>query len=88
MVLGITKTNGVLGGKARLKNHRISVVDIVEMVENGYSRDAVAEELRIEPLEVDTALRHYRLHKEAIDKQLRERERLHQELSEQSACAP
>ena len=88
MTHGIVETDGVLGGKPRLKNHRISVADIIEMSKHGRSESQIAEELQIEPLDVNAALRHYRMHKEQIDQQLDEREQLHRELSEQGECAP
>ena len=84
MVAGIVTTEGVLGGKPRLKDHRISVLDVVEMLKVGYSASEVAEELRIEPREVQATLRYYRLHREEIEAQAEERAELHDQLIEES----
>ena len=84
MVAGIVTTEGVLGGNPRLKNHRISVLDVVEMLKVGYSASEAAEELHIEIREVQAALRYYRLHREEIEAQAQEREALHDQLIEES----
>lgn len=84
MVAGIVETEDVLGGNPRLKDHRISVLDVVELVKVGYSATETAEELHIEPHEVQAALRYYRLHREAIEAQARNREALHDRLIEES----
>ena len=84
MVAGIVTTEDVLGGNPRLKDHRISVLDVVEMLKVGYSPSEAAEELHIELREVQAALRYYRLHREEIEAQAREREALHDQLIEES----
>ncbi|WP_436930048.1 DUF433 domain-containing protein [Halosimplex halobium] len=56
----IVRTDGVLGGKPRLAGHRISVLQIAEMVlDAGYSPEHTADQLGISLAEVHTALAYY-----------------------------
>ena len=80
----IVKTEGVLGGKPRLKDHRISVLDITEHIENGEDVEAIAESLQITPAEVEAALDYWEDHLDEIEEQARRREEIHQQLIEQS----
>ena len=80
----IVKTEGVLGGKPRLKDHRISVLDITENVENGESVAEIAESLQITPAEVEAALEYWEAHPEEIKEQARRREELHRDLIDES----
>lgn len=80
----IVKTDGVLGGKPRLRDHRISVLDIVEMLETGHSPDEIAESLNIATEEVEAATQYYRTHPREIAEQARRREELYEELIEQN----
>jgi uncharacterized protein (DUF433 family) len=83
----IVKTEDVLGGKPRLRNHRISVLDVVEMLETDHTPAEVAESLNITTEEVEAASRYYRTHRREIAEQARNREELYQELLEQDSAS-
>lgn len=71
----IVKTEGVLGGKARLEGRRISVFQIGEMaVSADHSPEYIADQLDISLAEVHTALGYYYAHPEEMDV-IRERQR-------------
>ena len=76
----IVKTEGVLGGKPRLEGHRISVLDVTELLEAGYSVSDTADQLEITPDEVRTASRYFRHHREEIAELQRRRREKHEEL--------
>lgn len=80
----IVSTPGVLGGKPRLKDHRISVVDIVELERGGHDVGEIAEQLRITPAEVEAAFEYRDEHPEEIEDLLRKRRKFHEELQEES----
>ncbi|MDL5362665.1 DUF433 domain-containing protein [Halalkalicoccus sp. NIPERK01] len=64
----IVRTEGVLGGKARLDGRRISVFQIGEMiVDSDYSPEYIADQLDISLAEVHTALAYYYDHPEEMD---------------------
>lgn len=83
----IVHTEGVLGGEPRLEGHRISVLQVADMVlDAGYSPEHVADQLGISLAEVHTALAYYYEHPEEMET-LRERHReLDGELREQSVA--
>jgi len=76
----ITKTPGILGGKARLKQRRISVADIVEHLQCGESVTEVAERLQIDTEEVEAARDYWQEHPDEIADQLEARDELYAEL--------
>jgi uncharacterized protein (DUF433 family) len=84
----IVKTEDVLGGKARLKDYRISVLDIVELADLGESTEEIAENLEITPAEVRAAKQYREEHSEEIAAQAREREALHRQLTDESRVSP
>lgn len=56
----IVKSEGVLGGKARLDGRRISVYQIGEMyLEGGFSPEDIADQLDLTLAEVHLALSYY-----------------------------
>lgn len=59
----IVASEGVLGGKPRLKGHRISVLDITEPLDTGHSITETAEQLGISEDKVRAASRYYRQHR-------------------------
>lgn len=81
----IVHTEGVLGGKPRLEGHRISVLQIADMVlEAGHSPEYVADQLAISLSEVHTALAYYYGNPDEMD-EIRERnEQLEDQLREQA----
>lgn len=80
----ITKTADVLGGKARLESERIAVVDIVEQLQAGQTRDAVAESLNITLDDVEAAEAYWREHPDEIAADQQARDELYEELQESS----
>lgn len=80
----IVSTPGVLGGKPRLAKHRISVVDVVELLDDGYTVDEAAEALSVTTDEIEAAREYWEDHPDEIAIQRREREALYEELIKQS----
>lgn len=80
----IVSTPGVLGGKPRLANYRISVLDIAEQLDSGQTVAEVAEALDISQEEVKAARKYWNDHPDEIAAQRERREALYEELVEQS----
>ena len=82
----IVRTDGVLGGEPRLDGHRISVLQVADMVlEAGHQPEYVADQLDISLAEVHSALAYYYEHPSEMD-EIRERhDRLESELAERTA---
>lgn len=81
----IVRTEGVLGGKARLSGRRISVFQIGEMyTRGGYSPEEIADQLGCSLAEVHAALAYYYDHPEEMEAVADRREALGLELSERS----
>ena len=77
-------TDDVFGGEPRLDGHRISVIQIVDMVRGGRSPEYVADQLGISLGAVHTALACYYEHPEEM-RAVRDRHReLETELRERS----
>lgn len=76
----IVKTEGVLGGKPRLDGHRISVLDVTELLEVGYSVPETADQLEITLEEVRAASRYFRQHRDEMTELQRRRRETHEEL--------
>lgn len=74
----IVRTEGVLGGKPRLAGHRISVLDVTELLEAGYSISETAEQLEITPDEVRAASRYFRRHRNEMAELARRRRETHE----------
>ena len=73
----IVRTPGVLGGRARIAGTRIAVSHVVAMVEAGFTVDDVLREYpQLTRGQVEEALRYYEEHREEIDADLEEDERL------------
>lgn len=60
----IVETEGVLGRKPRLAGHRISLLDVTELLEAGYSVSGAAEQFDISVDEVRAATRYFRRHRQ------------------------
>ena len=81
----IVKTEGVLGGKARLEGRRISVYGIGESyVEVGTSPEEIADQLDISLAEVHAALAYYYEHPDEMATIRDRRDRLAEELRDES----
>lgn len=74
----------ILGGKPRIKGARISVVDVVELLEAGYTTPEVARQLDISNAGVQAARRYWREHPEEISALRDQREERYQQLLKQS----
>jgi uncharacterized protein (DUF433 family) len=64
----IVRTEDVMGGEPRLAGHRISVLQVAEMVLQGdHSPEYVADQLDLSLAEVHAALSYYYEHPEEMD---------------------
>lgn len=64
----IVRTEGVLGGRPRIRDHRVSVQRIAGWWQLGYSIDEIlAEHAHLQPAEVHAALAFYHLNRAEID---------------------
>ncbi len=80
----ILRTPGVIGGKPRIKGHRIGVHRVAGWWKLGLSIDEIGEELpSLSPAEIFTALAYYHLNKAEIDGYLDEERALCLELAKQ-----
>lgn len=71
----IVKTEGVLGGEPRLEGHRISVIQIADMVIKGdHSPEYVADQFDVTLADIHTALAYYYDNPDEMD-EIRERHR-------------
>ncbi|QLH76847.1 DUF433 domain-containing protein [Halosimplex rubrum] len=81
----IVHTDGVLGGKPRLEGHRISVLQIADMVlDAGHSPEYVADQLGISLSDVHMALSYYYDNPDEMDEIRDRNERLEDQLREQA----
>ncbi len=64
---GITRTEGVRGGRPCIEGTGIRVTDIVTAVQLDYSRKEIAEDFELSLVQVDTALKYYERNKAALD---------------------
>ncbi|MGN8215207.1 DUF433 domain-containing protein [Halococcus sp. PRR34] len=84
----IVKTEGVLGGKARLDGHRIAVIDVAERVlDHGQAPEHVVDQLDITLPEVYSALAYYYENIEEMNA-VRERRRELNETLKRESKAP
>jgi len=70
----IVATPGVLSGQPRLEGERVAVLDVVEMLEAGYSLEETARELDLTTDDVREATSYYRTHRQELAEWKRERE--------------
>ena len=81
----IVKTEGVLGGKARLDGRRIAVIDVAERVlDHGHAPEYVVDQLDVTPAEVYTALAYYYENIEEMNAIRERRHELDEELKRDS----
>lgn len=66
-VPGITRTEGVCGGRPCIAGTRIRVTDIVTAVQLEYSQDEIADDFDLSPEQVDAALLYYERNQDALD---------------------
>jgi uncharacterized protein (DUF433 family) len=83
----VVTTPDVLGGKPRLKNHRISVADVVEHLRAGASVAEVADRLELSESEVKAAREYWHDHPDEINDDLASRDELYAELQESSRAS-
>ena len=77
----IEVTPGTCGGKPRIAGHRIRVQDVVEWTEQGQSvHEIVTHFPQISMADVYAALAYYHDHREEIDTQIEEGEKLVEEM--------
>jgi len=64
----IVQTPGVLGGKPRIKGHRIAVHRVAGWWKSGLTIEEIGERLSaLAPAEIHAALAYYHLHREEIE---------------------
>ena len=81
----IVKTEGVIGGKARLAGHRISVFQVGEMyADAAYAPEEIADQLDLTLAEVHAALSYYYEHPEEMEAVRERRETRIADLEERS----
>ncbi|PSQ19725.1 hypothetical protein BRD01_15475 [Halobacteriales archaeon QS_8_65_32] len=67
-MIEIVRAEGVLGGEPRIDGHRISVLQVAEMIyEGGYGSEHIADRLDISLAEVHAALSYYYEHPDEMD---------------------
>ena len=77
VVVGVVKTPGVLGGRARVAGTRIAVSHVVALVKAGFTvEDVLREYPGLTREQVEEALRYYEEHRGEIDAELEDEERL------------
>jgi uncharacterized protein (DUF433 family) len=81
----IVRTDGVLGGEPRLDGHRISVLQVADLVlEAGHEPEYVADQLDISLADVHSALAYYYEHPDEMDTIRERHDRLEAELEERA----
>lgn len=78
---GITRTEGVCGGRPCIAGTRLRVTDIVTAIQLEYSRCEIAEDFEISQEQVDAALRYYRLNKAAVDADIKRQDDTYERMS-------
>ena len=64
----IVRTPGILGGKPRIRGHRVGVHRVAGWWKLGLSVEEIGERLStLSPAEIHAALAHYHLHQEEIE---------------------
>lgn len=82
----IVKTEGIVGGKARVEGTRISVVDIVELyTELEYSPEKIATEFSLNLGEVFAALKYYYENPKEIRRKIREKKEFAEKTEKRAA---
>ena len=80
-VPGITRTEGVCGGRPCIAGTRIRVTDIVTAVQLKYSRDEIADDFDLSLEQVGAALIYYERNQEAIDADIKRQDETFERLS-------
>jgi uncharacterized protein (DUF433 family) len=84
-MVDIVRSDDVLGGDPRIEGHRISVLQVAEMVlDGGRSPEYVADQLGISLAEVHTALAYYYEHPDEMEAIRERHEELEATLGEQA----
>ncbi|MCY4466957.1 MAG: DUF433 domain-containing protein [Chloroflexi bacterium] len=78
---GITRTEGVCGGRPCIAGTRLRVTDIVTAVQLEYSLCEIAEDFEISLEQVDAALGYYKRNKAAIDVDIKRQDETFERLS-------
>jgi len=80
----IEKTEGVLGGKARITGTRIAVVDVIEQLKSSDARADIKEQYGLSDEELDAVERYYRRHTDEIKELIEQRRQAYDRLIDQS----
>lgn len=80
----VVKTPEILGGDPRLEGHRISVLQVADLVLADHSPETVADQLGLSLAEVHEAMAYYYSHPEEMDELRARDEELEAELAGRS----
>lgn len=80
----IVTTPEVLGGKPRIAGTRVSVLDVVELVDAGWTTAEVARELEISKPDVQAARQYREEHSQEIEELVAKRRAAHRRLQNES----
>lgn len=80
----VVKTPEVLGGDPRLEGHRISVLQVADLVVADHSAETVADQLGLSLAEVHEAMAYYYSHPDEMDELRARDEELEAELADRS----
>lgn len=84
----IVRTNDILGGEPRLDETRISVRQVVDLVrEHGLDPEDAADELDIDPIDVERCLEYYDTHRREMERYRVREERRIEAVREESRAA-
>src|SRR6266404_200971 len=82
----IIRTPGILGGKPRIKGHRVGVHRVAGWWKLGLSIEEIGERLStLTPAEIHAALAYYHLHREEIESYLEEERDARRNLERQAS---
>lgn len=80
----VVKAADVFGGEPRLESHRISVLQVADLVLADHSPETVADQLGLSLVEVHEAMAYYYSHPEEMDELRARDEELEAELADRS----
>lgn len=80
----VVSTDEVLSGDPRLEGHRVSVLQVADLVLAGHGPEYVADQLGLSLAEVHEAMAYYYNYPEEMEKIRREYEALEEELRKRS----
>jgi len=83
----IVQTDGVRGGKPRIRGHRITVQDIIVWYQKGYTTEEIIQKFDLTRSQLQEAWTYYALHQQQMDKDIEEEDREIQTRAENDTSA-